>query len=126
MSDFLPYQESLILHEELGFNEPCYAVYSEHDQTRVYDNDSIKEGKIIPALLYQQAFRFFREKYGLFVAPSAISYEGGPHLWFFEINSTTIPFGTDLGITDDFNTYEEAELACLIKLIEIVKNKNKI
>jgi len=124
MSDFLPYQESLILYEELSFNEACYAVYSEHDQTRVYDNDSIREGKIIPAPLYQQAFRWFREKHGLFVAPSVISYEGGPYLWFFEINSTTFSFGTDLGVTDDFKTYEEAELACIKKLIKLVKNKN--
>jgi hypothetical protein len=69
------------------------------------------------------AFRWFREKYGLFVAPNAISYENGPYLWFFEVNSTILSFGIDLGETDDFENYEEAELACLIKLIEIVKNK---
>jgi hypothetical protein len=46
MSDFAPYKQSLILYEELGFNESCYAVYSEHDQTRVYDKDSIREGNV--------------------------------------------------------------------------------
>jgi hypothetical protein len=68
-------------------------------------------------------FRWFREKYGLFVAPNAISYENGPYLWFFEINSTVLPFGTDLGETDDYKTYEEAELECLKKLIQIIENK---
>jgi hypothetical protein len=70
---------------------------------------------------FSQAFRWFREKYGLFVSPNVISYEDGPYLWFFEINSTVLPFGTDLGETDDYKTYEEAELACLDKLIELVE-----
>jgi len=59
----------------------------------------------------------------LFVSPNVISYEDGPYLWFFEINSTVLPFGTDLGETDDYKTYEEAELQCLKKLIEIAKEK---
>jgi hypothetical protein len=120
MSDFAPYKQSLILYEELGFNESCYAVYSEHDQTRVYDKDSIREGKIIPAPLYQQAFRFFREKYNL---DSFVK-----HLY-----KSTIKVGYYFGIDEykgvefqmDFDawydTYEEAELACLNKLIGIVK-----
>jgi hypothetical protein len=29
----------------------------------------------------------------------------------------------DQHLVDFYNTYEEAELACLIKLIELVKNK---
>jgi hypothetical protein len=66
-------------------------------------------------------FKWFREKYGLFVSPNVISYEDGPYLWFFEINSTVLPVGTDLGETDDYKTYEEPELECLKKLIEIVK-----
>ena len=115
MSDFLPYQESLILHEELGFNEPCYAVYSQHDQTRVYDNDSIREGKIIPAILYQQALRFFRDKYGLYDTISKNGYmiEGETNSGFLRITRLTL------------NSHEEAELACLDKLIEIVEQKEK-
>ena len=75
---------------------------------------------------FAQAFDWFREKYGLFVAPNAISYENGPYLWFFEVNSTILSFGIDLGETDDFETYEEAELACLRKLISIVKKKTTL
>jgi hypothetical protein len=125
MSDFLPYQESFILCEELGFNEPCYAVYSEYDQTRVYDNDSIKEGKTIPAILNQQAFRWFREKK---LCDGSVCRHGvadGGYSYRWDILH-------EYGVYEErhfkqgYNTYEEAELACIKKLIEFVKNKNKI
>lgn len=102
--EFIPSPEALEL-KELGFNEPCF----EHRDCTIS----------LP--IFSQAFRWFRENYGLFAAPNAISYEGGEYSWFFEINSTILPLGTDLGETDDFETYEEAELACLRMLIEIVK-----
>ena len=118
MSDFVPYKQSLILYEELGFNESCYAVYSEYDQTRVYDKDSIREGKIIPAPLYQQAFRWFREKYNLHngIYPYYDEYE-------FQIKDFRL--NTNTPINGGLMKYEEAELACLVKLIEIVKEKKK-
>jgi hypothetical protein len=120
--EFVTYEQALEL-KELGFDESCFGVYSEHDKTRVYDESAIREGLKIQAPLYQQAFRWFREKHGLFVAPSVISYENDPYLWFFEINSTILPIGTYLEGTDDYKTYEEAEQACLDKLIEICKTK---
>jgi len=114
MSDFVPYKQSLILYEELGFNESCYAVYSEHDQTRVYDKDSIREGKIIPAPFFSQVFKFFREKYNLHngIYPYYDEYE-------FQIKDFRLT--TNTPINGGLMKYEEAELACLVKLIEIVK-----
>jgi hypothetical protein len=71
------------------------------------------------APLYQQAFRWFREKYNLlgYVFQATIS-KG--KVFMFSCNE-----GNDILYSDtdsDFKTYEEAELACLKKLIEIVKN----
>ena len=63
-NEFITYEQSVAL-KELGFNEDCFAVYSEHDETRVYNQSDIREGLTIPAPLYQQAFRWFREKYKL-------------------------------------------------------------
>jgi hypothetical protein len=70
---------------------------------------------------YQQAFRWFREKYDLqyniiwnkFYEKTPYQYEVR-QTWR---NETLRPYGTS-GMC---KTYEEAELACLKKLIEIVK-----
>ena len=96
-------------------------MYVQHETENPLKNNKITIN--IAAPLYQQAFRWFREKYGLFGAPNVISYEGGRYLWFFDINSIILPLGTDLGETYDYETYEEAELECLKKLIEITKTK---
>jgi hypothetical protein len=127
--EFVPYDRSLKL-KELGFKERCLTYYG-GDKPMIYDGLTIHGWDHNTSFLnwtsrptFSQAFRWFREKYGLFVSPNVISYEDGPYLWFFEINSTVLPFGTDLGETDDYKTYEEAELECIKKLIEICK-KNK-
>jgi hypothetical protein len=141
--EFIPYTEALAL-KELGFDESCFAIWSGIDELNFSITDTIRlyssafsingtqsskfyindfNSLIVAAPTYSQAFRWFREKYGLFIAPNAISYENGPYLWFFEVNSTILSFGIDLGETDDFENYEEAELACLNKLIEIIEQK---
>ena len=125
--EFVTYELALQL-KELGFDEPCLAW---HNSERLFlENHDVMNNEmnrnyccVLPT--FSQAFRWFREKYSLFVSPNVISYEDGPYLWFFEINSTVLPFGTDLGETDDYKTYEEAELACLDKLIELVESELK-
>jgi hypothetical protein len=137
--EFIPYEQALAL-KELGFDEPCLAWYPVHEVLLfmgmklgsttpdfvTQNSPWIRSEKIKTCIAptFSQAFGWFREEYGLFVSPNVISYENAPYLWFFEINSTVLPFGTDLGETDDYKTYEEAEQACLIKLIEIVKQKH--
>ena len=70
-------------------------------------------------LLWQQAFRWFREKYGLVglihIGTQEFSYD------IYNIKEDV----SELGISRiSYNgTYEEAELACLKKIIEIAKNK---
>jgi hypothetical protein len=126
--EFVPYALAVKL-KELGFKERVLTFYENivpklHHKIIGWDfNTSFTSYVSRPT--YSQAFRWFREKYGLFVSPNVISYEDGPYLWFFEINSTVLPFGTDLGETDDYKTYEEAELECLDKLIEIVTKQQE-
>ena len=105
--EFIPYEQvsSLIA---LGFNEPVIA----HRQNGL-NICLLKQPEVLltdlSMILYQQAFRWFREKYGLnYVVVKAES-------WFYTINGCNTQEG--------FNTYEEAESKCLDKLIEIVKNK---
>jgi hypothetical protein len=69
---------------------------------------------------FSQAFRWFREKYNLICRVSVTSY--GCTLDEQEFYCViTSKYGT--ASYEIFNTYEEAELDCLKKLIEIVEYK---
>ena len=121
--EFVPYKQALAL-KELGFDEPCFGFYldnglwvpsssSNWGEDPLYPTNSDLLSGDVSAPLYQQAFRWFREKYGLAHNIHPITYD------CYVVNQKD-PSIDDIG---DFNTYEEAELACLKKLIEIVKNK---
>ena len=76
-------------------------------------------------ILYQQAFRWFRENYNLL--GGVYSNASG---WLWEIHDNiggTHRFGCDYeGDCEHSGTYtsfDKAEIACLKKLIEIAKNK---
>jgi hypothetical protein len=118
----------------------------------LYTQDDMEETQCT-APTYSQAFRWFREKYNIHYAMKPIlgsknGYDSFPMLgWDYDIFVTNretknsyymgYPVGEwftatldnfDEGETlSDLNihplNYEEAELACLIKLIEIVKTK---
>ena len=118
---FVPYEFALEL-KELGFDEECFAVYSEHDKTRVYDESFIKEGLKIPAPTWQDAFDFFRKKHAFLVGVYQPLCDK-THVvkdYYFEI--ARIGNLALVESTDDYETYEEARLACLKILIELVKN----
>ena len=64
-NEFIPYEQALAL-KELGFDESCYNQYTDGTldlPCTKYDYPDCVES--IPAPLYQQAFRWFREKYNL-------------------------------------------------------------
>ena len=121
--EFIPYEQALEL-KELGFDEPCFARY---DPLKVLvtisrpQNNSYYKGSVpsfLAAPIFSQAFRWFREKHQLHSTITSISQES----WQWHITKP----GESLGklYDEDFYTYEEAELACLKKLIEIVKKKS--
>ena len=127
--EFIPYEEALAL-KELGFDEPCFSIYYSKDKSfswhhhKDHTNDEpvLDTGEFnISAPLYQQAFRWFRENEGMFIASFKISYEDGPYLWSFEITDEKSRLSDEEYMIDDYKTYEKAELVCLKKLIEIVK-----
>jgi hypothetical protein len=127
--EFIKYEQALAL-KELGFDEPCFTFYPKEGKMG-FDGKyhSIKEGyknstvnaiwikrykndfECVTAPTFSQAFRWFREKHGLY--SFVFKFDGG--------------FGYETykeGVTqtnESFDTYDEAELACLKKLIEIVK-----
>ena len=138
MKDFVTYEPALAL-KELGFDEPCLAYWYNETPTnsegqclvyykKPWDNQNIINGIIKDyyyAPLYQQAFRWFREKYYIHCEISETTdCEEDNESWTFIVYK--YKFGDNDAMKrsiTDYNTYEEAELACLIKLIEIVKTK---
>ena len=129
--EFVPYTEAFEL-KQLGFDEPCFGRFDGRGKNKGkiwYEmpntgQDSIPVGDVL-APTYSQAFRWFREKHNLF---SSEVYDRG-------LNNGKIPIIhsysfriLNLNNFEDFygnvfKTYEEAELACLRKLIELFKNK---
>jgi hypothetical protein len=114
--EFMPYAEALAL-KELGFNEPCFKVYDTLGYIRdEKEMDNLFLEKCL-APLYQQAFRWFREKYdydGYFFSNTSYRYRVVIKKIYTMENLVDI-------MTD---TYEEAELECLKKLIEIIQTNS--
>jgi hypothetical protein len=120
--EFVTYELALAL-KELGFDEPCFGYYvglgdNNEEQFKLLQIQSEKgqfewTDNVYQAPTYQQAFRWFREKYKYYnQIHKGYGWEGiirdsnnGDILW----NDGT------------YNSPEEAELECLKKLIEIVK-----
>ena len=130
--EFVSYDLALEL-KELGFDEPCFGFYV---------NNKVKYGiasvdkninkcwadeLFCTAPTFSQAFRFFREQ--LLLDSCIIPY------WFidgeYKVKKYTYSiepsnrfdeyFDCD---SDEYDTYKDAELECLVKLIEIVKEQN--
>jgi len=139
MKYFVPYQQALEL-KELGFDEPCFTYYfcngilsdtprESGDDIKYqgdckfdnHQNSYLEEDDDCSAPLFPQAFGWFRENHDL-----RIWIESNYGVLKFEyVIATTNPNFIDKQFNDfsGYNTYEEAELACLNKLIEIVKTK---
>jgi hypothetical protein len=118
--------------KQLGFNENCYRVGNPNgaicwrfmdvagvegvgidDILQVYFDERWAE---IPT--FSQSFRWFREKYNI---NTVISWRDD--LLNYDISLTEMKKHGCFHYTDNFNTYEEAEIGCLEKLIEIVEFK---
>jgi hypothetical protein len=120
--EFINYTEALAL-KELGFDESCFGYYvglgdSKDDPFKLVQIQSEKEqfqwtDNVYHAPLYQQCFRWFREKYQI----DSWIYPNLNGLY----SVSNIRRGVGLGKVSEYQTYEEAELECLKKLIEIVK-----
>ena len=124
---FATYEQALAL-KELGFDEPCIARYiipgdlvfkgcyedSNIIHLELTQNDICEAHVLAP--LKSQVFKWFRDKYNIY---GMVTYYGKKQ-WFIEILDYK---GNELIQIEDntFWSYEEAESACIDKLIEIVK-----
>ena len=138
-TEFCSYEQALAL-KELGFDEPCMAIYYSKDKSfswhhhidHTNQEPVLESGEFnISAPLKQQVFRWFREKYNLV---HSITYPHsetnkieGINSVYFDIEIYTLLSGNAYKtylFSGYSNKYEEAEDACIDKLIEIIKNKD--
>ena len=132
--EFISYEQALAL-KELGFDEPCIGWYNPQVNYKEVTTDKYwafyltgEWENFKPAPLKQQVFRWFREKHNLrgFIGFRPNTKQFDYHIYDMSLSGkeyvkqrTMEEFNKDTKV----GTYEEAERACLIKLIEIVKNK---
>lgn len=132
-NEFILYQQALKL-KELGFNEPCIILgdqYLYRNSKFCRANDGAItvfksfDDELVIAPTFSQAFKWFRNKHGYLY-----------HITYFDPYKAQTPGNADYqgfvlfphaGIHKlpkmSYDTYEEVELACFDKLIEIIKTK---
>lgn len=139
LKDFIPYDRALRL-KAIGFDEPCLAFYNgEHLDLGVWDweypagEKRRNIGQCPSAPTFSAAFRWFREKHELY---SWVQLHNGyiddsfykklPITWtIMEHESGKQYYERDIDHNYLYHTHEEAELACLDKLLEIVESKSE-
>jgi len=115
--EFIPYTEALAL-KELGFDEPCFGYYNgqsnyigEEGKMNSNCNKLGMHGAYCTAPTYSQVFQWFRENNGI---KNHIYKNVGPvDFWGY--------YTEEKGETSPYKTYDEAAIACLNNLIEIIK-----
>jgi len=112
--EFIPYEQALAL-KELGFDEPCFAWFTgTHLRIGFVESKHVQGENEILAPLYQQAFRWFREKHDIH---SQVYSDASGGFKFY------VDWGFGIHTFKNVYSYEEAQFECIKKLIEIVKNK---
>jgi hypothetical protein len=148
--EFIPYDEALAL-KELGFDEPCFGFFKTNKEfeqyhrwykgkflgctnkilSRILDGENVNSKVLSPT--FSQAFRWFRGAYNISHSIDWMSRSSGFHngyyVHFRGVNGNKINENNFIVLNDElppegygvYKTYEEAEFACLKKLIEVVK-----
>jgi len=126
IKEFVKYNEALEL-KKIGFNEPCFCWFDERFkddllQDKICKNDALFMTELdCSAPIHQQVFRWFREKHQL--EGDITHLNDGRLKWGYMIKNI-VDSGYEskiLACESKFDTFEEAEVACIKKLIEVVK-----
>jgi len=137
--EFIEYEQALAL-KELGFNEPCFFAFDNcstpmrcsdlRTNEQKFNGVNYNSSTYTSQPTFSQAFRWFREKYNLrgFIGFRPNVKQFDCHVYDMSLSGkeyvkqrTMEEFNKDPKV----GTYEEAELECLKKLIEIVKKQKE-
>jgi len=120
--EFVTYKQALAL-KELGFDEMCFGFYSSPilELMHCKNSEPWMGNGVVSAPLKQQVFRWFRENYEL---PNHIDtywqHDWNDYSYQWSITENHIAWTS----IEHYKTYEEAENACIDKLIELIKQQD--
>lgn len=120
--EFIPYEQALAL-KELGFDEPCFGYFT-GDLMHLVIRPAMSrinepESYVVTAPTFSQTFRWFRERYEFEFHIGCYRHTS---VKYYQVCLDDVLGKHSYSFGKSF-TYEEAELECLKKLIEIVKEK---
>jgi hypothetical protein len=130
--EFVPYELAVKL-KQLGFNEPCFFAFDNcshpmrcsdlRTNEQKFDGVNYNSSSYTSQPTFSQAFRWFREKHQLDTSINTVysKYNDALSKKYSGVIDDKSVF-TNIGFYD---AYEEAELACLDKLIEIVTKQQE-
>jgi hypothetical protein len=146
-NEFIPYEQALEL-KELGFDEPLLGRFYTKPKCKMFGIDEkgrhypikntpkklyilgehfvLNDDNVTIAPLYQQVFKWFRENHNLctVIIPTITMYWTFKIIIVVESSIVEVPPYTNVD-GNDYPTYEDAELECIKKLIEIAKLWNR-
>lgn len=105
--------------KELGFEEACFGFYSENEKL-IIDYAPKSDKTLLHAPLCQQVFKWFRNKHNI-LGEINYSQTNGKYIGKISIISVY----NSSCFTTEFKTYEEAQLECLKKMIEKLKQNGR-
>lgn len=130
--EFVPYAESLEL-KQLGFDEPCFGYYEPNGDFNYIESNILKNFPYLAknsewkdlcgAPTYSQVFRWFRDKKSSDACICRYQSRDDGGIYYYYVINHDFGIEETRHLKEGFFSYEQAELACLRKLIEIVKNK---
>jgi hypothetical protein len=132
---FVPYEESLRM-KNLGYDEQCFGFWSSKNQYRRFINDSLcntdlinmfgVEAKKAPAaILWKDAFDWFRDNHGLHYFIDIYPTNEEPNRCWYMIRYMNRERGDDDYMSGFFLENHQAQLGCINKLIKIVEQLNE-
>ena len=131
--EFIPYKLAVKL-KALGFDEPCFGSWWFNPSIHKLNEEELQIIKsyyfglpeyCILAPTFSQAFRWLLKEYNLYaiIIPTVTMHWTFKTMTVVEDIVEVPPY--DHVDANDYGTREEAELACLVKLIEIVETRTK-
>ena len=114
--DFVIYPIAIKM-KELGFNEPCLAGYDDTEKLHIRNVDFQSDFKgfcLTPT--YQHIFRWFRKNFHWTYKVNQVTKNN----WSYTLEN----FPNDRNYYGQlYKSFEEAEIACVEKIIEFIKRK---